>query len=324
MLFPRPFLSFRDPGDFNFMGGVLPPGAGPYEQPTDDFDGSWIDATGVMQYASGPDELRWEHRWDGAAFALAGLLNEPERTNIVQYSEAMDSWVQTNVATTADAAVAPDGATTADEVIANTTYGQHRVSRGGLFFSSGDMLCLSGFERQAGASLYEESAIWLGGGVTRFEGNFNVADATALGTHVVGAPTDVSARISRYGSEWVRPELSGRLNGGVTSSNFLWWAGSINGAQFAGDNASGFDMWGAQVEVVTDDDPRASSYIPNTASSGSTTRAAGVLPLDVPDGTYDITITRFDGVEPLLGEVVSGGFLVPTSTSPLQRVQFAR
>ena len=55
------------------------------------------------------------------------------------------------------------------------------------------------------------------------------------------------------------------------------------------------------------------------------TRSADVLKILRDNGTYDIAITRQDGVQLLTDQVISDGtFTIPTSTSHLMRIEKTR
>src|SRR6056297_1427264 len=57
------------------------------------------------------------------------LAIEPQRTNLLQYSEEFNNaaWIKDNVTITPNDAVAPDGTTTADKLVEDTSSSQHRI-----------------------------------------------------------------------------------------------------------------------------------------------------------------------------------------------------
>jgi hypothetical protein len=74
-------------------------------------------------------------------------------------------------------------------------------------------------------------------------------------------------------------------------------------------------VWGSQIEAGS----APSSYIPTAGSA--VTRAADVLTLAAPNGTYAVDIERLSGTTNLTGQAVTAGtYTVPTDVSPLRRV----
>lgn len=307
---------------YDFTPGTLPSGV-TFAQPTADFDGSYVDADGVIQYASGPDELRWEHRWDGAAWALAGLLNEPERTNIRSFSEAVNSWSNTATIVSIDVAVAPDGATTADRMEDNAagTSGQT-----GQILSVADLA--PGLWAMT-AFIAPGSLDWLRFRTQTFTQNTTASFDAASGAFG-GNNGFTSSFVDRLAGAWFRaggtaPEMTGPDMTGL----FRWNLADGNADDTVlRDGTKNIYLWGGGVEQVETGDPFASSYIRNTGS-GSATRAAGVTTitetpegLPLPNGTYHVEIVRYSGTTTLSAVVVSGGagYVVPTSTDPLRVV----
>jgi hypothetical protein len=60
-----------------------------------------------------------------------GLLIEEQRTNLLTYSAEFDNaaWTKSNASITSNTIVAPDGTLTGDQLVENTSTGQHRVYR---------------------------------------------------------------------------------------------------------------------------------------------------------------------------------------------------
>ena len=75
-------------------------------------------------------------------------------------------------------------------------------------------------------------------------------------------------------------------------------------------------LYGIQIEAGD-----LSSYIRSTDLTQAT-RAEDICTIDVPDGVYDIAIVRVSGETDLTAQTVTGGFVIPTDTSPVQTVTF--
>jgi len=94
-----------------------------------------LDSNGdIVQVPVGANWVRACERKDLAATTLSGYLPETQATNLVLTSEGGTGWALVDAGDTVNlaAAVAPDGETTALELIADSTDGQHGYSHGSL------------------------------------------------------------------------------------------------------------------------------------------------------------------------------------------------
>lgn len=225
-------------------------------------------------------------RWtyDPATLALRGLLVEPAETNLLLRSEEFDNGAWG----TTTLSVTPDDAAAPDGA------------------TTADLLTPSGADSQIYQDLTIASddyvfAVYLksatGSSVTTKLHLLEFGPLNIIGDVVVAATTS-----------WQRFSVTGSL----TTTDIRTAIGAFNTLS-TGENLHG---WGAQLSTV------GGSYIPTTTAAQ--TRAADVLTLSPPDGTYDIEIVRESGVTNLTGVAVSGGYVVPTSVSPLQSVTMTR
>lgn len=161
--------------------------------------------------------------------------------NLFLQSQFAGTWVEGNSTRTANAAVAPDGTTTAESLVPNTTSG---VSHN-LMQSAGAIGLVYTLSVYAKANGYTNIQFF-----GDSSGNFTATfDLTAVSAAFSGAAT--AASITSVGNGWYRCVAtftiasSTRLNiqgfpTGATASNF--------GNTFAGDGTSGVYLWGAQLE----------------------------------------------------------------------------
>jgi len=201
-----------------------------------------------------------------------GLLVEEARTNLATQSQdfASAAWAAQNATRTANAITAPDGTLTADRITETAITATH-----GVYHNSG--FAISGVHT---ASVYVKPAertwflIWFEG-VATYRAWFNLSGSGSIGTVANG-----TASIEALADGWYRCTLTATLGVG-THFLELYSATGNNITSYAGDGASGYYLWGAQLEAVGS----ASSYIPTGASSAS--RAADVV-------TFS-DLTWFDG-----------------------------
>lgn len=193
-----------------------------------------------------------------------GLVVEAASTNVITASEAFDGggapWVNNNVVITANNAVAPDGATTAELVQNNASNAGHLIYLGSPGLTPTTSFTYSKFFKR-------DDHDWVAlriddsGGATYAHFNLNTG---AVGT----ADAGVTARIEAYANGWHRCSASKAANGAITFINtYLVSADNGKNAAYVG-TGTGVWMWGAMLE----EGAFASSYI---ATAGSAqTRAA--------------------------------------------------
>lgn len=221
-----------------------------------------VNASGLIETVSS-DVPRFDY--DPATLTALGLLVEGQRTNLCLYSEQFDNgnWVKSGSSITANAIVAPDGATTADKLVESATTAAHYVTQA-ISVTSGVTYTFSFYAKAGERSVIScrGTAAWAADPRVRFT-------LSGSGSYVVdsGTPT---ASIVAVGNGWYRCSFTATTTSSA-SNGFLFEL--YNGAYgYAGDGTSGLYIWGAQAEagdIIT-------SYIPTSASQ--VTRAAD-LPL---------------------------------------------
>jgi hypothetical protein len=173
-----------------------------------------------------------------------GVVPATGRRNLLTFTEQFDNaaWTKTNATVTANAAVAPDGTTTADKVIATAVSGQHHVSQS---ITTAAVQCT--YTVYAKADGYD----WLwfnttgSGAVVNDLCWFDVANGVT-GT----AQTNATTSIEDVGNGWYRCTCVWAAF--AAGSVSIWAAVSETDNQsgnWVGDGTSGIFVWGAQLEV---------------------------------------------------------------------------
>jgi len=190
------------------------------------------------------------------------ILLEPQRTNVQTYSEDFSNavYIKVGASVSTDVVVAPDGTTTGDKLIEDTSNGYHTADI---------------FQPPVGAGDYTISVFVKAAERTKFQiqGFFaltgNVTFDLTAGTATTTAPAK-NGKIENYGNGWFRcqatfADLTGA--GAQILLNILNDSGQNN---YIGNGTSGLYLWGAQLEPIY-----ASSYIKTQATA--ITRNAEVI-----------------------------------------------
>lgn len=205
--------------------------------------------------------------YDPVTLAPKGLLIEEQRTNLVLRSEEFGnaSWTKTESSVTANAAVSPDGAATADKLIASTAATTHLTTQAPTAVSGTTYT----FSVHLKAAEYGAALVGFVGG-SGFGTTSAIVVNLATGAISAGTGTLLSSSAVSTGNGWWRVAVS--LAASASAAGPVYVA-VINGTTFAdrlnaGNGTSGIYLWGAQLEAGA----FATSYIPTVASQ--VTRAA--------------------------------------------------
>jgi hypothetical protein len=202
--------------------------------------------------------------YDPVTLAPRGLLIEEQRANLLTYSAEFDNaaWSKVNGSVTANNTTAPDGTTTADLFVVNTSNTQHRVDF--VTTVSAGTYSFSAYVKPSGYNF-----VWM-----RIGGNGGVANIST-GEVLAGVTAGYTFTATAVGNGWYRLVLTGAaaLNDTVRINTLP--TGDV--ADYTGDGTSGIFLWGAQLEAGA----FATSYIPTVASQ--VTRAADVAAITGPN-----------------------------------------
>jgi hypothetical protein len=195
-------------------------------------------------------------RLDYTGGGCPSLLLEPQRTNLVQFSEQFNNAYHTKnqASVTANTSASPDGYTNADKLIPNTTStDDHRLSGGTLTVVSGSAYTTSVFVKNGG---YNVVSVRSAAGKT-VQVNLTTGAAIAY-----GSPTATS--VVDYGNGWYRVSITDNASStsyapailvqNTTASQYPIWVGN---------NTDGILIYGFQVELGS----YPTSYIPTLGAS---------------------------------------------------------
>lgn len=216
---------------------------------------TYIDDAGVLQTA--PANVA---RYQGGQ-----LLVEGEATNLLTYSQEFQqvAWVKSNSTVSTNVATAPDGSTSAEKLVENTSNAAHSVGQT-FAFVSGSTYTLSVFAKASERSVVQLS--FPGTAFSNAYANFNLTSGS------VTLSNNVQAEMTALSNGWFRCSVTGVANASSASSAAIVvqnWSLATRFFAYTGTGVDGIYIWGAQLAGST------TSYIPTTTAAAS--RAADLI-----------------------------------------------
>jgi hypothetical protein len=226
------------------------------------------------------------------------LLLEPQRTNLVQYSESFNtssSWSLSRTSafgsgSVVNAVTSPDGYTNAEYIQQATGETDGGGCFQGISYTSGTTYTLSVFAKQ-GENRYARIGFGIGSGGAGIFCGFDLQDGIA------GTPdTGLTAKIENYGNGWYRCSITATAQITGARNTFVYQSSNLN--TFVTTPLQGIYVYGAQLEASAS---YATSYIPTlgaavTRGADSVQRRVSVRLLGRRRGLclLDTTLTNFN------------------------------
>lgn len=210
--------------------------------------------------------------YDPSTLAAKGLLVEEQRTNLLTLSadfSVSSVWNVVSISVSANVISAPDGTTSADKLIEDTSTGFHRIVQSPSI-TSGTTYTFSVYVKSAERTIIN---LQLGGGPFTF----------TLVQYNLSAGTSTGGTITPVGGGWYRCTASSLAASTGFGAVFVEVCDSSGQRNYTGNGFSGVYVWGAQVEAGA----FATSYIPTAAAS--VTRNADVASVATSQFPYSAT-----------------------------------
>jgi hypothetical protein len=196
--------------------------------------------------------------WEGSTCPYLNMDNAT--TNLIKYSDDFTNviWLKSAGTATANTTIAPDGTTTADTFIENTTNAVHTLYQS-FNCTTNTQYTFSGYVKANGRNIvrFECQATSV-----LYQVEFNLATGTT--SNISGTGTAV---ITSIGNGWFR--CSATITSTATGTGYwqLDLCSSAGVISYLGNGTSGIYLWGAQLEqrnIVT-------SYVPTGAATATRT-----------------------------------------------------
>lgn len=189
------------------------------------------------------------------------------------------AWSQSGVTVRENGAVAPDGSTTADLLIEDTTTSLKLLRQNNIAVAAGSQNTASVYVKAAGKTTGE---VWFWSGSNFIGGRFDLMAGTITGLQT-GSGAISGATISAATNGYYRITVTGTIDSSSTSAALDL---RLDVSSHAGDGSSGLAYWGAQVNPGS----QATAYVPTTSSAVSTQTFATIENLSGSDN-YGDTLT---------------------------------
>jgi hypothetical protein len=231
--------------------------------------GTYIGSDGAIKTAT-TNEARFDH--NPTTGESLGLLVEEARTNLSLRSQELDNaaWTKAASSITANAIASPDGTTTADKLVEDSSTAVHNIIEAtAITYTSGVAYSFSFFIKKA-----ERQTVQILMHPNPFPGT--AAQRTAIFNSNTGGFVSVGSAYTNYSvitlpSGWYRVSLTSTADATATGNFTISLCSDDAGTtSYAGDGTSGLYLWGAMLEAGASP----TSYIPTTTATA--TRAADV------------------------------------------------
>ena len=214
-------------------------------------------------------------RLDYLGSTCGKLLLEPQRTNLLQYSEQLNNawWTPDGGTITANTAVAPDGTTSMDRLTETATTNPHQVISTAVTIFGGAARTFSAFVKKGNVRYIQIANVAFGTSSASSIFDLDTKTVTANRASSGAGPAFgfVNSYIEDYGNGILRLVLVNTCSFDaptyrIAHSNQATFTGAtlVDGMVSYAGNASSFtDIWGCQLESAS----YATSYIPTLGAS---------------------------------------------------------
>jgi len=178
------------------------------------------------------------------------------------------AWTKTLSSITADATIAPNGTTTADKLVEDSSTGAHNIAEAAaITYTSGLAYTFSFFIKKA-----ERQTVQILTHPNPFPGT--VAQRTAIFNSNTGAFVSVGSAytgssVTAFSDGWYRVSVSSTSDATATGNfTITLCSDDIGTSSYTGNGTSGLFLWGAQLEQAS----TVGEYIPTTSTINSAPR----------------------------------------------------
>jgi hypothetical protein len=191
-------------------------------------------------------------------------------TNLLLRSEEFDNaaWTKSRATVTADNTTAPNGLTTADKLVEDTSISLTHLTRQDLTLTANIVYTVSIYAKAAERTRLRVDLSDASTSADTVFGLFDLVSGTVVSSAANGNASLTSASIQNAGDGWYRCSVTGKINTTDTDGRVLLYIDNGSTISYTGDGTSGLFIWGAQLEVGS----TATTYLPTGATINSAPR----------------------------------------------------
>ena len=274
-----------------------------------------INKDGLIEtVASGVSRLNYP-LIDGVVNGCPSHLLEPQRANLLQYSEDFSQWTNSNTSDLSNQIISPNGTLNADKLITDNGSINGQITKTLSKSASAITYNYSVFAKKGEwnrCNLYVSDS---GSFANRVQFFVDLENGDVIQATTAGAFSSASGSSENYGNGWYRFSVTFTTSTETAITARIY---SIDSVATTGDGTSGVYIWGAQIEQGS----YATSYIPTNGSavtrSAETANGAGdastfndsegVLYLETSALSNDLSERRFSLSDGTSSNVVRVGY----------------
>jgi hypothetical protein len=245
-----------------------------------------------------------------------GLLVEEQRSNLLTYSEQFNdaAWSVARCTISANTSVSPDGLTTADTLVEDTTNNSHPVFRTIAGLANATSYTASVYIKASGRDKVRVALANSAFAASTFI-DYDLVTVTATTSNATGT-------IAHIGNGWYRCTITATTIAAASGDIFIQPRNAAGNSFYLGTGVNALILWGAQLEQGS----FPTSYIPTTTSTATRTADnASITGSNFSDfynpseGTFNIKYNRsLLPIGPILGQNIStssvlNGYLINQS-----------
>ncbi len=179
------------------------------------------------------------------------LLLQPQRTNLLTYSQQLSQWTKQNLTITDNDAISPEGILTASKVLETAANSFHFAYNGVISAISLTDYSYSIFVKKLGRQYVGIQTLFntAKGAIALFD----LDNGSLVYTFQQGGHTVNNANIENYANDWYKISATFQVNDstavfGLVTANELWTSGTAYNNTYLGDITKGVYAFGGQVE----------------------------------------------------------------------------